>query len=143
MLMGQVGVNGCLQEIKIIRTLGYGLDESAMYAVKRWRIKPFQENGKPTVKNVQIELDFDPRFSPDDVDLPTKECGDYTIGKPSRPFARLAKDRDFTQNPRAGDFERCRLISSVEEEHNCRGVVTRPALPTTRRTEFVAQWLRG
>jgi TonB family protein len=79
-LRGKVGVDGCLREVKVIRSLGYGLEESAAYAVQRWKFKPFQENGKPTVKDIHIEVNFDPVWSPDHADLPKQRCGDNPEG---------------------------------------------------------------
>lgn len=73
-LQGSVGVDGCVRELKVIRSLGYGLDESATYAVQR--VKPFQEHGKHTVKNMVIEVNFDPLWCPDYAELPKERCGD-------------------------------------------------------------------
>lgn len=54
-LSATVGRDGCAHRIKVTSSLGYGLDESAVSAVERWR---FRKPPKPVP--VQIEIDFDP-----------------------------------------------------------------------------------
>jgi TonB family protein len=58
-----VGVDGCLRDVSILRSLGYGLDEAAVEALRRWHCKPNTRNGKPTPTRLQIEVHFDPKFS--------------------------------------------------------------------------------
>ena len=64
-LEGTLGRDGCLRDVKLVRVLGYGLDESALVAVQRWRFKPLLKNGVPTETKVAGELNFDPAWSPD------------------------------------------------------------------------------
>jgi TonB family protein len=47
-LEGLLGTDGCLREIKVVRFLGYGLDETASYAIQRWRFRAFEKGGVPT-----------------------------------------------------------------------------------------------
>jgi TonB family protein len=62
-----VGVDGRLRDISIVRSLGYGLDEAAVKALRRWHCKPNTQNGKPTPTHLQIEVNFDPKLSEDDL----------------------------------------------------------------------------
>ncbi len=54
-----VGEEGCAHDIRVVRPLGYGLDEAAVFAVQRWR---FRQRSK--AMPIRIELNFDPLTSP-------------------------------------------------------------------------------
>lgn len=54
-----VGTDGLPREIKLIRNLGYGLDEEAIKAVRTWRFEPAKKNGKPVPIRIDaLEIDF-------------------------------------------------------------------------------------
>ena len=57
-LTATVGTNGCAADIKVVGSLGYGLDESAVFALKRFR---FRQPAKPM--SISVEFDFDPQAS--------------------------------------------------------------------------------
>jgi TonB family protein len=57
-LTATVGTNGCAADIKVVGSLGYGLDESAVFALKRFR---FRQPAKPM--SISVEFDFDPQLS--------------------------------------------------------------------------------
>ena len=57
-LTATVGTNGCASDIKVVGSLGYGLDESAVFALKRFR---FRQPAKPM--SIGVEFDFDPQLS--------------------------------------------------------------------------------
>ncbi len=44
--------------IKVLRSLGLGLDEKAIEAVKQWRFKPGTANGVPVTMPTQVKVDF-------------------------------------------------------------------------------------
>ncbi len=69
-LEGTIVPNGCVRGLRIVRSLGYGLDENALYAVQRWKFEARQKELK-----VRIEVNFDPAWSPDKASLPEKTCG--------------------------------------------------------------------
>jgi len=51
--------DGTLNSFKVIRSLGYGLDESAIYTVaNRWHFKPATYEGMPVDYQAQIEVRF-------------------------------------------------------------------------------------
>ena len=56
-----VGVDGYVRNIRIVRSLGYGLDGTAVEALRRWHCRPNIRNGKLTPTHVQIEVNFDPK----------------------------------------------------------------------------------
>jgi TonB family protein len=75
-LEGTLGRDGCLRDVRVLRVLGYGLDESAVEAVQRWRFKPLLKNGVPTATKVEGELNFDPAWSPDRSTSKERTCGE-------------------------------------------------------------------
>jgi len=53
-----VDPKGDPQNVHVIRTLGMGLDEKAMEAVRRYRFKPAKFDGKPVPVLITVEIDF-------------------------------------------------------------------------------------
>jgi len=53
-----VGPDGKPRDIRVSRTLGLGLDEKAIEAVKSWRFEPAMKDGKPVSVAINIEVDF-------------------------------------------------------------------------------------
>jgi TonB family protein len=53
-----VDANGVPQEIKVLRSLGLGLDQKAIEAVQKWRFKPGLKDGKPVPVSANIEVNF-------------------------------------------------------------------------------------
>lgn len=53
-----VGSDGRPRDIRVSRTLGLGLDEKAIEAVKSWRFEPAYKDGKPVAVAINIEVDF-------------------------------------------------------------------------------------
>jgi len=53
-----VDATGKAVEPHILRSLGLGLDEKAIEAVKKWKFKPGYKDGKPVAVIAQIEVNF-------------------------------------------------------------------------------------
>jgi TonB family protein len=53
-----VGADGKARDVKVIRPVGYGLDEKAIEAVATWRFKPGMKNGAPVNVMATIETNF-------------------------------------------------------------------------------------
>jgi protein TonB len=53
-----VGPDGKPRDIRVARTLGLGLDEKAIEAVKNWRFEPALKDGKPVAVQVNVEVNF-------------------------------------------------------------------------------------
>jgi TonB family protein len=53
-----VGTDGIPQDIRVARSLGLGLDEKAIEAVKKWRFEPARRNGVPVAVTVNVEVAF-------------------------------------------------------------------------------------
>jgi periplasmic protein TonB len=53
-----VGADGRPRGIRVARSLGMGLDENAMEAVRQWRFEPATKDGKPVAVSVEVEVAF-------------------------------------------------------------------------------------
>jgi protein TonB len=53
-----VDENGKPVQIKVLRSLGLGLDEKAIEAVQQWRFQPGKKSGRPVPVQAQIEVTF-------------------------------------------------------------------------------------
>jgi TonB family protein len=59
LLQAVIDKDGTVRDAKILRGLGYGLDESAIDTMtKQWRFKPGTYNGQPVAVQVNIEITF-------------------------------------------------------------------------------------
>lgn len=53
-----VDAGGAPRDIKVIRSLGYGLDEKAIEAVRQWKFRPGIKDGHPVAVQADIEVNF-------------------------------------------------------------------------------------
>ena len=53
-----VGSDGSVHDVKIKRSVGYGLDEKAMEAVSQWQFEPGRKEGKPVAVPMDVEVTF-------------------------------------------------------------------------------------
>jgi TonB family protein len=53
-----VGPDGRPRDIRVARTLGLGLDEKAIEAVKTWRFEPARKDGQPVAVQINVEVNF-------------------------------------------------------------------------------------
>jgi TonB family protein len=53
-----VDQNGHPQQVKVARSLGMGLDEKAIEAVRKWTFEPAQKDGKPVAVQINVEVNF-------------------------------------------------------------------------------------
>ncbi len=53
-----VGPDGRPRDIRVARSLGLGLDEKAIEAVKTWRFDPAVKDGKPVAVQINVEVSF-------------------------------------------------------------------------------------
>jgi TonB family protein len=44
--------------MRVLHSLGLGLDEKAMEAVKKWKFKPGLKDGKAVTTETQVEVNF-------------------------------------------------------------------------------------
>ena len=53
-----IDASGRAVNAEVVRSLGLGLDEKAMEAVKKWKFRPGYKDGKPVAVVAQIEVNF-------------------------------------------------------------------------------------
>ena len=53
-----VGPDGRARDIRVARTLGLGLDEKAIEAVKTWKFEPAMKDGRPVAVQINVEVTF-------------------------------------------------------------------------------------
>jgi TonB family protein len=57
-LMIVVDQSGTARDINVVKSLGYGLDEKAIEAVRKWRFRPGMKDGKPVNVRATIYVNF-------------------------------------------------------------------------------------
>lgn len=53
-----VDATGIPRNVKVLRSLGLGLDEKAIEAVEKWKFRPGYKDGKPVAVSASIEVNF-------------------------------------------------------------------------------------
>src|SRR4051812_4130299 len=53
-----VGPDGRPRDMKIARSLGMGLDQKAIEAVRQWKFEPAMKDGKPVAVQINVEVNF-------------------------------------------------------------------------------------
>jgi TonB family protein len=53
-----VGVDGRIKHVEVVHSLGMGLDEKALEAVRTWRFEPGKKDGHPVPVQVTVDVDF-------------------------------------------------------------------------------------
>jgi TonB family protein len=53
-----IGADGRAQDMSVARSLGLGLDENAMEAIRQWQFKPGTRNGQPVPVMATIEVNY-------------------------------------------------------------------------------------
>jgi TonB family protein len=62
----EVGTDGTAHDIRVTRSLGMGLDEKGVEAVRLWKFEPATRDGKPVAVKATIEINFRPPGLPAD-----------------------------------------------------------------------------
>jgi protein TonB len=57
-LMAIVNADGTLTFESVMKSLGFGLDQKAIEAVKKWKFRPALKDGKPVATRVNISVNF-------------------------------------------------------------------------------------
>ncbi len=57
-LLAIIGPDGRPRNLQVARSLGMGLDEKAIEAVRNWRFEPGRKDGHPVAVQIAVEVDF-------------------------------------------------------------------------------------
>jgi len=55
-----IGPDGLVHRIRLVRGIGFGLDEKSAEAVSKWRFRPGSLNGRPIAVEAKVEVAFRP-----------------------------------------------------------------------------------
>jgi periplasmic protein TonB len=59
LIEGIIGLDGRITSMRLLKGMGYGLDESALKTLKKWKCNPaVGPNGKPVPVIVPFEINF-------------------------------------------------------------------------------------
>ena len=58
LLWAIVDASGRARKIRVVKSLGLGLDEEAVRAVQNWRFRPAERKGNPVPVYMNIEVNF-------------------------------------------------------------------------------------
>lgn len=53
-----IGADGRAHQVRVQRSLGMGLDEKAIEAVRQWRFQPSMKDGQAVAVQVNVEVNF-------------------------------------------------------------------------------------
>jgi TonB family protein len=53
-----IGIDGLAHDLKLVKSLGFGLDEKAAEAVSQWQFKPGMRGGAPVPVEATVEVNF-------------------------------------------------------------------------------------
>src|SRR3989442_10294052 len=56
-----ISADGVPRVVRVVRSLGYGMDESAIAALERWRFNPARKDGVPVNVSLNVEFNFNLR----------------------------------------------------------------------------------
>ncbi len=54
----EIDTGGLVSDVRLVRSLGLGLDEQAVEAVRQWRFRPALKDGKPLAIEAEVEVTF-------------------------------------------------------------------------------------
>jgi TonB family protein len=54
----EIGPDGIARNMRIVKGIGLGLEESAIAAIEKWRFKPGTKDGLPVTVKANVEVNF-------------------------------------------------------------------------------------
>jgi TonB family protein len=137
--------NGVPRDLKVIRSLGMGLDQKAIEAVQQWRFKPGVKDGQPVPTSAVIEVNFRLAQSPETTASAAPLSRPVAVGgavMDSRVLQRVPPV--YPANARAARIQgTVQLTVTIGPDGRVQDVqpLSGPALLTQAATQAVAQWV--
>jgi len=103
-LEGFVDIKGNVSGLRVVKGLGYGLDQKAVDAVLNWKFRPALRKGAPVKAVTQIEVDFKipPSFKPQ----PKDDALPIRLGLGVTPPTVIFRvEPEYTQEARAANYQ--------------------------------------
>jgi TonB family protein len=111
-LEGQVDIKGKVSGLRVIKGLGYGLDQKAIEAVLGWKFGPALRNGAPADAITQIEVDF--RIPAWFRAAPNDEVPPISIGPGvTPPKVNFRVEPQYTPEARAAKYHGTVIVSAT------------------------------
>ena len=111
-----VGTDGKPYDISEVRTVGMGLDEKAIEAVREWVFEPARKDGKPVAVQIDVEVSF--RLNRDATEMFSPEQLEQMSERRARIQSRIYKD------PEGHDPRVCRPLFSSDGDQRSGPAVT-------------------
>src|SRR5262249_19093415 len=111
-LQGHVDTQGRVSALRVIKGLGYGLDQKAIDAVLLWKFRPALRKGIPVDVITQIEVDF--RIPPWYKASPKDNASAIAVGPGVTPPVVISRvEPDYTPEARAAKYEGTVVVSAT------------------------------
>jgi TonB family protein len=112
-LEARVDVRGNATILRVVKSLGYGLDEKAIEAVQRWKFAPALSNGSPVEAVTQIDVDF--KLPPEPPGLaPPGASTTFRVGRDVLPPVVLTRVQpEYTDEARAAKIRGTVIVSAT------------------------------
>jgi TonB family protein len=131
--------NGIPKDIRIVRSLGMGLDQKAIEAVQQWRFKPGLKDGNPVPVSANIEVNFRLPQSSEPI------AGAVTVGEKvmnSRIVSRVSPEYpSVAKLARVQGAVTFNIIVGPDGKVQNVQYVSGPAMLVKEATDAVGQWI--
>jgi TonB family protein len=110
-LEARVEIDGKIEVLRVVKGLGYGLDEKAIEAALRWKFGPAIRNGVPVRAITQVEVDFEipSWYKPTPQDGPA-----LPIGRGVTPPVIVSRvEPEYTPEARAAKYQGKVVVAAV------------------------------
>src|SRR2546427_6909909 len=103
-------VRGCMKVLRTVKSVGFGLDENAVTALRSWRFSPAERNGDPIEAIAQIDVDFSLAAAPP---IEYDDISRVGPGISAPMVIRRVEPQYPPGRPATGEASRARLVGTV------------------------------
>ena len=101
-------IDGNFKVLRVVSGLGFGLDETALDAVQRWRFAPATLNGSrvPVLAHINVPFNIAFAYADGDFRLESGNWQEYSSARPAFSFVEIGRDESWITI-----FDRSRSLS--------------------------------